>query len=192
MVSTYARIALSCRSAGAEHNRWAVPPLCPGAHLTVGSRADRQEAAAITSPTVRSRARLRGRLRAADEARRLTARSNPAHFPRRLVTGLTAGIVRAALHRRVWNAARPPNIGTSMHVFTFRSRTYPGITGFTTWRSGSNLPDEIGPWMFVRQGAIHPGDPVAGIYGGGDTVLAGIERDGFYLGRVVVHPGRVR
>jgi len=92
----------------------------------------------------------------------------------------------------VWNAARPPDIGTSMHVFTFRSRTHPDITVFTTWRSGSNLPEEIGPWTFVRQGAIHAGDPVAGIYGGGDTVLAGIERDGFYLGRVVAHPGRVR
>ena len=120
------------------------------------------------------------------------ARSYPPCDSRRYVTGLTAETARAALHRGVWNAARPPNIGTSMHVFTFQSRTYPEITGFTTWRSGSNLPEEVGPWMFVRQGAIHPGDPVSGIYGGGDTVLAGIERDGFYLSRVMVHPGRVR
>jgi hypothetical protein len=69
-----------------------------------------------------------------------------------------------------------------MHVFTFRSRTYPGITGFTTWRTGANLPEEVGPWVLIYQGAMRSGDLVTGIRGGGGTVLAGIDRDGFYLG----------
>jgi hypothetical protein len=79
---------------------------------------------------------------------------------------------------------RPLNIGFSMHVFTFKSRDRPDLAGFTTWRTGSNLPEELGPWVFVRQSAMHTGDPVTGIYGGADTVLAGIERDGCYVGRV--------
>ncbi|MGA3005957.1 MAG: hypothetical protein ABSE20_30010 [Acetobacteraceae bacterium] len=77
-----------------------------------------------------------------------------------------------------------------MHVFTFRSRARPDVAGFTTWRTGSNLPEEFGPWVFVSQGAMHAGDPVTGIYGGANTVLAGIERDGFYAGRVDVRDHR--
>ena len=74
-----------------------------------------------------------------------------------------------------------------MHVFTFRSRTYPGTTGFTTWRTGANLPEEFRPWVFVGQGAMHTGDPVTGVFRGADTVLAGIDRDGFYVTRVADH-----
>jgi hypothetical protein len=73
-----------------------------------------------------------------------------------------------------------------MHVFTFQSRTYSDITGFTTQRTGSNLPDEFGPWVLVSQGAIHAGDPVAGVYRGAVTVLSGIKRDGFYIARADV------
>ena len=73
-----------------------------------------------------------------------------------------------------------------MHVFTFRSRTYPGITGFTTWRTGANLPEEFRPWAFVSQGAMHTGDPVTNVYRGADTVLAGIHGDGFYVAKVDV------
>jgi hypothetical protein len=73
-----------------------------------------------------------------------------------------------------------------MHVFTFRSEIHPGITGFTTRRTGANLPEEFGPWVSVAQGAMHAGEPVTGVYRGADTVLAGIERDGFYIARVGV------
>jgi hypothetical protein len=73
-----------------------------------------------------------------------------------------------------------------MHVFTFRSETYPGINGFTTRRSGDNLPEEFGPWVLAGQGAMHPGDAVPGVYRGADTVLAGIESDGFYVARADV------
>jgi hypothetical protein len=67
-----------------------------------------------------------------------------------------------------------------MHV----SRTHPSITGFTTRRTGANLPAELGPWALVGQGAMHVGDPVAGVYRGADTVLAGIGSDGFHIARV--------
>jgi len=77
-----------------------------------------------------------------------------------------------------------------MHVFIFQSRVRPDLTGFTTWRTGSNLPEELGPWAFMGQGAMHAGDPVTGVYGGANTVLAGIERDGFYVARADVHARR--
>jgi hypothetical protein len=63
-----------------------------------------------------------------------------------------------------------------MHVFTFRSCTYLGTTGFTTRRTGANLPEELGPWVSVSQGGMHDGDPVTGVYRGAQTVLAGIDR----------------
>ena len=77
-----------------------------------------------------------------------------------------------------------------MHVFIFRSRTHPGVTGFTTWRTGSNLPEEFRPWGFVSQGAMHAGDPVTGVYRGADAVLAGIDGDGFYVAGVDIHGRR--
>ena len=77
-----------------------------------------------------------------------------------------------------------------MHVFTFRSETYPGLNGFTTRRSGANLPEEFGPWVLAGQRAMHSGDPVPGVYRGADTVLAGIESDGYYLARIDVRSPR--
>jgi hypothetical protein len=73
-----------------------------------------------------------------------------------------------------------------MHVFTFRSHVRPEVTGFTTRRTGANLPEELGPWVLVGQGAVHAGEPVSGVYRGADTILTGIERDGFYIARVGV------
>jgi hypothetical protein len=77
-----------------------------------------------------------------------------------------------------------------MHVFTFRSQARPNLAGFTTRRSGSNLPEELGPWRLVSQGAMHAGDVTPGVWGGADAVLAGIDREGFYIGRIDLHPGR--
>ena len=73
-----------------------------------------------------------------------------------------------------------------MHVFTFRSHAQPETTGFTTRRTGANLPDELGPWILVNQGAMHAGEPVTGVYRGADAILAGIKREGFYVARVKV------
>jgi hypothetical protein len=70
-----------------------------------------------------------------------------------------------------------------MHVFTFRSRVRPDMTGFTSWRTGGNLPEDLRPWVYVSEGAMHAGEPVNGVYRGADTVLAGILRDGFYIAR---------
>jgi hypothetical protein len=82
-------------------------------------------------------------------------------------------------------------IEVAMHVFTFRSRPRPGLAGFTTWRTGANLPEELGPWALVSQGTMHIGDTVTGVYGGADTVLAGIDGNGFFVAKVDV-PARRR
>jgi hypothetical protein len=69
-----------------------------------------------------------------------------------------------------------------MHVFVFQTqRRNSTKVGFTTWRSGANLPVEPAPWSMVSQGAMHTGDPLIGVPGGADTVLIGIERDGFFI-----------
>ena len=78
-----------------------------------------------------------------------------------------------------------------MHVFAFRAVTYPGITGFTTQRTGANLPEDFRPWVLIGQCALHAGDPVTGVYQGADTVLDGIERDGFYIARADVRPRHI-
>jgi hypothetical protein len=77
-----------------------------------------------------------------------------------------------------------------MHVLTFRSRVRPEITGVTPWRTGANVPEDFRPRVLAGQRALHVGDPVTGIYRGADTVLAGINRDGFYIARTDVraHP----
>jgi hypothetical protein len=67
----------------------------------------------------------------------------------------------------VWVTGEPLVIEFPMHAFTFDSWARPDLAGFTTWRTGSNLPQELGPWVFVTQGAMQAGDPVAGIYRGG-------------------------
>ena len=72
-----------------------------------------------------------------------------------------------------------------MHVFVFQSqRRSPTKVGFTTWRSGANLPEEFAPWRLVSQSALHAGDPVVGVSGGADAVLTGIEREGFFIAQV--------
>jgi hypothetical protein len=74
-----------------------------------------------------------------------------------------------------------------MHVFVFQAqRRNSTIFGFTTRRTGSNLPEAFGPWVLASQGAVHSGDPIAGVPGGADTVLSGIEREGFFIAHQVM------
>lgn len=68
-----------------------------------------------------------------------------------------------------------------MQVFIFRSKINPGMVGFTTRRGGGNLPAEYAPWEPLDRVSMLPGAPVAGVSGGSDAVLAGIQRDGFFL-----------
>jgi hypothetical protein len=107
------------------------------------------------------------------------------------VTQITAEPPGKGLYRPEWNATHPLNIEFPMHVFIFQSRARPEMAGFTTRRTGANLPEELGPWAIVRQGSMHAGDPVTGVYGGAKTVLAGIERDGFYVGKADLHARRI-
>jgi hypothetical protein len=62
--------------------------------------------------------------------------------------------------------------------------------GFTTWRTGANLPGEFAPWSMIGQGALHAGDPVLGVPGGADTVLSGIQREGFFIALPELRPLR--
>jgi hypothetical protein len=78
-----------------------------------------------------------------------------------------------------------------MHVFVFQSqRKNSTKVGFTTRRTGANLPAEFGPWSMVSQAALHAGDPVAGVPGGAETVLTGIQRDGFFISQPELRPLR--
>lgn len=84
----------------------------------------------------------------------------------------------------VGNPRYSPDMGFAMHIFTFKSQSRPELTGRTTWRTGANLPEDLGPWLLVSQSAMHAGESVPGVHGGADTVIAEIDRHGFYIGRV--------
>lgn len=72
-----------------------------------------------------------------------------------------------------------------MKLSLFRSTKEPDIFGFTTDPTGSNLPDEFGPWQKAGEGT--PSQAYAGSSFDGlassDPVIKAVERDGFYLAR---------
>jgi len=70
-----------------------------------------------------------------------------------------------------------------MQVFIFHSKIDTSMVGFSRRRSGGNLPAAYAPWELIDRVAMLPGAPVAGVSGGSDAVLAGIQRDGFFLSR---------
>ena len=70
-----------------------------------------------------------------------------------------------------------------MQVFVFRSQIDTSVVGFTTRRGGGNLPAAHAPWGLIERVAMLPGAPIVGVSGGSDAVLAGIQRDGFFLSR---------
>jgi len=55
------------------------------------------------------------------------------------------------------------------------------MVGYTTRRGGGNLPTAYAPWELIERVAMLPGASVIGSSGGSDEVLAGIQRDGFFL-----------
>jgi hypothetical protein len=70
-----------------------------------------------------------------------------------------------------------------MQVFIFRSQIDTGVVGFTTRRGGGNLPVVYAPWELIDRVAMLPGAPIVGVSGGSDAVLAGIERNGWFLSK---------
>lgn len=70
-----------------------------------------------------------------------------------------------------------------MQVFIFCSQIDTSVVGFTTRRGGGNLPVAYAPWELLDRVAMLPGAPIVGVSGGSDPVLAGIQRDGFFLSR---------
>jgi hypothetical protein len=77
-----------------------------------------------------------------------------------------------------------------MQVFIFQSGKGHDIAGFTAECDGKNLPPELSPWEPLGDSAIHTGDPIAGLPGGANAVLTGIDRQGFYVGRTFARLGR--
>jgi hypothetical protein len=68
-----------------------------------------------------------------------------------------------------------------MQVFIFRSQIDTSVIAFTTRRGGGNLPAAYAPWELLERVAMLSGAPIAGVSGGSDSVLAGIQRNGFFL-----------
>ena len=71
-----------------------------------------------------------------------------------------------------------------MQIFIFQSSADPILYGFTRQPDGGNLPPDLGPWKPSGNTALQAGDS-----GEDDPVLAGIETDGFYLGRITISAG---
>jgi hypothetical protein len=77
----------------------------------------------------------------------------------------------------------PGGYNARMQVFTFRSERDGEVTGFTDQRFGGNLPSTFSPWKPIGPLDVQNGDALAGVPGGGNAVLGGIRRTGFFLSR---------
>ncbi len=72
-----------------------------------------------------------------------------------------------------------------MEISLFRSAKEPEVFGFTPDPTGSNLPDEFGPWERAGRGTAaqtYAGDSLDGL-ASSDPVIKAVERDGYYLAR---------
>jgi hypothetical protein len=72
-----------------------------------------------------------------------------------------------------------------MKLTLFRSTKEPDIFGFTVDPTGSNLPDEFGPWRKAGEGSVartHGGNGLDGL-ASSDPVTKMVEKQGFYLAR---------
>ena len=71
-----------------------------------------------------------------------------------------------------------------MILHIFKSGREPDVSGYTADASGVNLPSALGPWMRSEKGPleIDPDTSAPGI-GASGPVIAGVERDGFYVAR---------
>jgi hypothetical protein len=73
-----------------------------------------------------------------------------------------------------------------MKLTLFRSIKEPDLFGFMADSTGSNLPDEFGPWCRAGEGTpaqAYAGDSLSGGVASSDPVTKAVERDGFYLAR---------
>jgi hypothetical protein len=73
-----------------------------------------------------------------------------------------------------------------MKLTLFRSTKEPQVFGFTADPTGSNLPDEFGPWRKAGEDTAaqaYAGDSLDNGIASSDPVMKAVERDGFYLAR---------
>jgi hypothetical protein len=72
-----------------------------------------------------------------------------------------------------------------MAISLFRSTKAPDVFGFTSDPTGSNLPDEFGPWRSAGTATAaqaYASNSLEGL-ALSDPVLKAVERDGYYLAR---------
>jgi hypothetical protein len=70
-----------------------------------------------------------------------------------------------------------------MQIFLFQSEIDNDLAGFTEEEDGGNLPSDYAPWKLIGGRAVQIGSNLSGVSGGGDALLAAIQRDGFFLAR---------
>jgi hypothetical protein len=72
-----------------------------------------------------------------------------------------------------------------MAIFLFRSTKEPDVFGFTIDPTGSNLPEDQGPWQ--KAGNASSAQSYAGTSLDGlamsDPIIKAVENDGYYLAR---------
>jgi hypothetical protein len=74
-----------------------------------------------------------------------------------------------------------------MQVFIFQSNQRGDLAAFTQDWEGRNLPADGAPWNARGEADIYPGDDIAGVIGGADVVISGVEQDGIFL--AAIEPG---
>ncbi len=73
-----------------------------------------------------------------------------------------------------------------MKLTLFHSTKQTDLFGFTADPSGSNLPDEFGPWQRAGEGSAaqtYAGTSLRGGVASSDPVIKAVELHGFYLAR---------
>jgi hypothetical protein len=70
-----------------------------------------------------------------------------------------------------------------MQLFTFRSQRDIGVTAFTAQKDGGNLPPDFQPPQPLTEVDVMPDTTIAGVTEGSNAVLAGVQRDGFFVVR---------
>ena len=80
----------------------------------------------------------------------------------------------------------PSSYYPGMQTFTFKSEADHTVVGFTSHRDGGNLPAEFAPWKLMAEEVMQPGGHIAGVNGGTTAVLAGLNREGYFLSHAKV------
>jgi hypothetical protein len=70
-----------------------------------------------------------------------------------------------------------------MQLFLFQSQRDTGVKALTRQKDGRNLPPDFQPPQYLDEIDVMPDTKIMGVSDGCNAVLAGIQRDGFFLVR---------